>query len=171
MDTGHYAEQDPEPVVKVKKKKKRLEDTVVKFNYSIRIKNEGEIAGYAKNIVDYIPASLEFMSSLNEGWYKKDKNIYNESLKDKKIEPGETKELTLVLSKTMTKSNTGLINNKAKIYTEYNEQGIEDKTEDIGEADILITVSTGSMLRNMTIFLMAIICLCGGMYFIKKENI
>ena len=60
MDTGHYAEQDPEPVVKVELNKKRIENTIVKFRYYIRITNEGEIEGYAKEISDYIPEGLKF---------------------------------------------------------------------------------------------------------------
>ncbi len=53
-DTGHYAEQDPEPVVRVDLNQNRIDNTIIKFKYQIRITNEGEIAGYATEISDYI---------------------------------------------------------------------------------------------------------------------
>ena len=49
-ETGHKAEDDPEEVVKVDLRKSKINDVTVKFNYSIRITNQGEIAGEATEI-------------------------------------------------------------------------------------------------------------------------
>ena len=54
IETGHHAEDDPEEVVKVDLRKSKLDSVVVKFKYHIRITNEGEIEGYAKEIKDRI---------------------------------------------------------------------------------------------------------------------
>lgn len=37
--------------------------------YKIKVTNEGNVAGYAKNIVDYMPKGMQFISELNPSWY------------------------------------------------------------------------------------------------------
>ena len=81
-DTGHYAEQDPEPVVRVDLNQNRIDNTIIKFKYQIRITNEGEIAGYATEISDYIPEGLEFNQADNPLWKEVDGKIVTDQLKD-----------------------------------------------------------------------------------------
>ena len=40
------------------------------WEYAITVKNEGEVEGYTKKIVDYMPKELEFSTELNNSWYK-----------------------------------------------------------------------------------------------------
>ena len=49
-ETGHTAEDDPEAVAKVDLKKSKINNVIVKFRFKIRVKNEGTIAGYVKEI-------------------------------------------------------------------------------------------------------------------------
>ena len=73
---------------------------VVKYKFTIT--NEGVIEGYVKKLADYLPAELKFSSELNKDWYEgKDGVIYNASLANTVIKPGESKEVTLVLTKAM----------------------------------------------------------------------
>ena len=68
--------------------------------YSIKVSNVGDLAGYAKKVVDYLPAETTFNSGLkgNEAWYTGvDGNLYSAALADTLILPGETKEIKLVL--------------------------------------------------------------------------
>ena len=67
-ETGHKAEDDPEAIVKVDLKKSKLNNVVVKFRYSIRVTNEGEIAGEAREVTDYIPEGLKFVQEDNPNW-------------------------------------------------------------------------------------------------------
>ncbi len=130
-----------------------IEGTTAIIEYKIVITNNGEIEGYAKKIQDNIPADLKFSSELNPTWYQTSEGLYNTSLENEVIKPGESKEITLVLTKTMTESNTGLINNTAEIVEAYNEFGIEDSNStpgnkeqsenDFGSADAIISVRTG----------------------------
>ncbi len=69
-ETGYNGLENPEPIVKVEIKSKKLKQTVVKFGYKIQITNEGEIAGYATEISDYIPEGLEFIATDNPLWTK-----------------------------------------------------------------------------------------------------
>ena len=62
------------------------------IEYEIKVTNEGAIEGYAKKIVDYIPKEFKFSSELNKDWYEGgDGAIYNVSLANEIIKPGETK--------------------------------------------------------------------------------
>lgn len=133
---------------------KEINGAVVVLEYTIKVKNTGDIAGYVNNIVDYIPSGLTFSSELNSNWYLSNNNLHTKALQNEKINPGEEKEIKLILTKTMTETSTGLINNRAEIYENYNEYGIADidsipnnekkDEDDLGVADVIIGPSTGS---------------------------
>lgn len=158
---------------------KQLQGATVIIEYQIEVKNAGEVAGYVKNVVDYMPSSLKFSSELNNDWYQSGANLYNTSLSNTKLEAGETKTITLTLTKTMTEENTGLVNNKAEIAESYNEAGILDVDstagnkaqgeDDMGSADVIIGVKTGAMITyvGLTISIIALIGVCA--YFVNKK--
>jgi hypothetical protein len=168
--TKTYEQEDETTLAKVEIGSKVLSGSNVVVEYTIRVTNNGEIAGYAKSIVDYLPSALSFSSSLNSDWYQSGKYIYNSSLANTKIEPGETKEVKLILTKTMTNSNTGLINNKAEIDDSYNTLGIaESDKEDTGSADIIIGVKTGAAVSYVMLTFTIIIIICGVAYLVNKK--
>lgn len=158
---------------------KKLKDTQVVIEYTLRVKNAGEIAGYVRKVVDYKPTSLEFSSTLNKDWYLQGEDLYSSSLANTKIEPGETKELKLILTKTMTESNTGLIGNTAEIAEAYNTSGVNDidstplnkmqKEDDIGQADVIIGIKTGAAISYIIITLTIIMTLGIGAYLVSKK--
>jgi len=122
MATGHTAEDDPESVVKVELNKERLNSTVVKFRYSIRITNEGEIEGYATEITDYIPSGLRFNQADNPLWKEKsDGVITTDQLKDTLLQPGEQAFVTVTLTWVNSENNMGVMvnvdRNKRKMIT------------------------------------------------------
>ena len=170
-----------ETLAKTEIKAKYLRESIAVIEYKIRVTNEGQVSGYAQEIVDYKPTGLEFNSSLNKDWYKEGENLYSKSLANKKIEPGETVELTLILTKKMTESNTGLINNKAEISKSYNTLGIEDidsKTgnkkadeDDLGSADVIISVSTGTLVNYLVVTTLILIIIGIGTFIISKKII
>ena len=98
---------------KVEINRKRINGSMVVLEYTIRVKNTGEIAGYITNVKDYLPSGLEFSSELNQDWYISEGNLYTKSLANTRIEPGESKDIKLILTKNMTEDNVGLINNRA----------------------------------------------------------
>lgn len=140
---------------------KQINGSTVLIEYKIRVTNVGEVEGYAKKIVDYMPNDLKFSSELNKDWYKTNTGLYNSSLANEKIAAGESKELTLVLTKSMTENNTGLVNNTAEIAEAYNELGLADsnstpgnKTQgenDMSSADVIISIKTGEIVFYTTI--------------------
>ena len=172
-------EYDDEDLAKVEIRAKNLDGSTVIIEYKIRVTNEGEMAGYAKQLVDYKPSDLSFNSSLNQDWYQSGDDLYSSSLANEKIEPGETKELTLILTKTMTETNTGLVNNTAEIKEDYNTRGINDldstagnkntSEDDLGSANVIISVSTGAAVSYVAITLSLIAIMAAIAYIISKK--
>ena len=136
--------------------RKRVSGTVVVLEYTIKVKNNGEVAGCANNIVDYLSNGLAFSSELNPDWYLSGNELYTKTFANDVINPGEEKEVKLVLTKTMTNENTGVVNNRAEIAEDYNEYGISDINStpnnnmtgenDMGSADVIIGISTGGRI-------------------------
>lgn len=143
---------------------KYIASTTVYIEYNISVSNVGDVAGYAKKIVDYIPEGMTFNSSLNKDWYTgTDGNLYTSSLADVELKPGETKELKLVLTKQMTEENTGVVNNNAEIYEDFNIYGISDTNStpangvqsenDMSSADAILTIKTGESLIYVSVII------------------
>ena len=138
---------------KVEIHKKQIQGAMVVLEYTMKVKNNGEIAGYVKNIVDYLPSGLTFSSEINKDWYLSGNNLYTKSLENVELKPGEEREVKLILTKTMTNENVGLINNRAEIYQDYNKYGEADmdstpnnqnpNEDDFGSVDVIIQVATG----------------------------
>ena len=145
-----------------------LSDATVIVEYKIVVKNQGAITNYVKKIVDYMPKDMKFNSELNRDWYQSSNgDLYNSSLANTALGPGESKEVTLTLTKKMTSNNTGIINNNAELYEVYNEEGIRDfdstpankvsGEDDMSAADLVIGVKTGDAVIY-TIIISIIIC-------------
>ena len=151
------------------------------IEYKIVITNEGAVAGYAKKIVDYLPKGVSFSTELNKDWYLSDNgNVYNASLANEIINPGESKELTLVVTKKITEDSLGdPINNNAEIYESYNEQGLKDidstpgnkaqDEDDMSTADVIFSIVTGKIIMYTTIILGLVAILGFGVFEIKKR--
>ena len=178
-DTGHKAEDEPEEIVKVDLKKSKLNDVVVKFNYSIRVTNEGEIAGYAKEVSDYIPNGLKFVAEDNPDWTEKDGKIVTRALENTLLQPGESAEVKVLLTWVNSANNMGVMTNTAEISEDYNDYGIPDRDstpnnkvpgeDDIDDAPVMLTVKTGSDVIIYISVACGILAILGvGIFGIKK---
>ena len=176
--TGHKAEDNPEQIVKVDLKDSKINDVTVKFEYSIRVKNEGQIAGYAKEIADYIPQGLKFVKEDNPDWKEQDGKVVTEKLKDTLLKPGETAEVTILLTWINDKKNMGLKVNTAEINKDYNEEGSPDidstpgnkvpGEDDIDDAPVMLTVKTGQERTYIALTGVVLVMLVSGTALIKK---
>lgn len=150
---------------KVEVHSKLINTTTAIIEYKIVVTNVGEVEGYAKKIADYLPSDLKFSSELNTDWYADGSDLYSTSLANEKLKAGESRELTLTLTKSMNENNTGLINNMAEIAESYNELGVADSNSaggnkikgenDMSSADVIISISTGEIVlyTSMTIII------------------
>lgn len=180
METGHYAEQDPEPVVKVEINKKRLNDTVIKFRYSIRVKNEGEIEGYATEISDYIPNGLKFNQADNPKWKEVNGKITTDQLKDTLLKPGDTATVDVLLTWVNSEDNMGVMTNVAEISKDKNDSNTKDidstpnnkksGEDDIDDAPVALTVVAGSK-PTYIILISSILAIIGASVFVIKKYV
>ena len=177
--TGHKAEDNPEQVVKVELNRKKLNSVTVKFRYSIRVTNEGDIAGYAKQIKDYIPEGLKFDAKDNPDWKDEGNNIITtRKLENTLLQPGQSAEVEVLLTWKNDKNNLGLKVNTAEISEDYNEKHVHDKDstpnnkvpgeDDIDDAPVLLSISTGAAKLYIALSCTVLITLAGGIVLIKK---
>ena len=178
-ETGNKAEDTQKGIVKVELNNKRINDVIVKFRYSIRITNEGKIAGYAKEITDYVPQGLKFVAEDNEGWTDKGNNVITTRLLENTLlQPGESAEVTVVLTWINGGDNLGLKTNIAEISEDYNEKGIPDidskpnnqvpGEDDIDNAPVLLSILTGKIKLYATLGLIILVTIGSGVVLIKR---
>jgi uncharacterized repeat protein (TIGR01451 family) len=159
-------------LAKIEIPSKVLSGSTVLIEYTIKITNNGDLAGNIQEITDYLPDNVKFNSELNSDWYiGTDGNIYNNSLANTTIASGETKTLTLVLTKNMTTSNVGTTKNTVEITKYTNSRELKDvNTSDNKDyAEIVIGIKTGDVVMYITLVILSIIIIAGGVYFIKKK--
>ncbi len=177
--TGHTPEQDPEPIVKVDLDRKKLDSVTVKFRYSIRITNQGDIAGYAKEITDYVPEGLKFLAEDNPGWTDAGNNVIKTNLlADRLLQPGESADIEVVLTWINAQDNMGLKTNTAEISEDYNDRGIPDRDstpdnkkpgeDDIDDAPVMLSVKTGQIPMYTALGFSILSIIAGGVTLIKK---
>lgn len=169
-------------LAKTELKAKQFVGSVIIVEYEIDIKNEGEGSGYVNDVVDYIPEGLEFKSEMNSNWYLgADGVLHNESLKDQRIEPNETKTLKLLLIRTinndsgMTLVNSAEINDSISTNESYDIDSIAGNNkkgeDDISEASLIISVSTGREIVLVGAILVALVSTLVMIVIIKKKGV
>lgn len=177
IKTYNYGEST---LAKVELDRKYINNTNVIIEYKIKVTNEGELDGYVTSIADYLPEDVKFNAELNNNWYVENQVAYSTSLANTKLAPGETAEITLIVTKATTDSNTGIINNRAEIYDAYNELGIVDidsrpgnnvtTEDDYGKADVILGIKTGRMVLYIGLSMTLLTISAISIYLIKKKN-
>ena len=181
VETGHTGYENPEPVVKVDLQRSNIKNVTVKFEYTIKITNEGEIEGYAKEISDYIPEGLKFVAEDNKDWKEVDGKVVTDQLKDTLLQPGESAEVTIILTWINNENNMGVKTNTAEISKDYNKYGTPDidstpnnkvpGEDDIDDAPVMLTVRTGMPKQYIGTIFVVLVVVTAGFVFIKKKVI
>ena len=184
--TGIRKNSENEPVAKVELDRKKLNKTTVKFVYKIRVTNEGEIAGYATEITDFIPSGLEFKAEDNKkfGWTKSGNDkVTTRALETKLLQPGQSAEVEIVFTWKKDKNNLGVKTNIAEItedYNEYNSKDIDstpknkknpydkEQEDDDDFALVVLSLKTGKAASYIGLTTIVVAVLAGGVYLIKK---
>ena len=171
-----------EKLAKTELPAKQISGSTVIVEYGIEIKNEGEIPGYASEIIDYLPSDFKFSSEMNKSWYiSTDNQLHSVSLANQIINPGESKTITLVLTKTMTENNIGTSVNTAEIAKTSNSLAIADKDstpgnkasneDDYSDAKVIISIKTGGVLiAALVVSIMLVIFMIVAIMIIKKRG-
>lgn len=176
---------EKEPIASVVIDKKKLKSTVVKFVYNIKVVNEGEIAGYATELTDYIPEGLKFDAEDNPLWsLAEDGKITTRALETVLLEPGQSATVPVTFTWINGADNLGVKTNIAAITEDYNDKGIEDIDSTPGNEDIpkyegeqeddddfalvILTLKTGSEKTYIALILTIVTIISLGALGIKK---
>ena len=181
IESGHTGDENPEPAVKVDLKEKKLNSVTVKFAYKIKVTNEGEIAGYAKEVKDHVPEGLEFIQEDNPDWYKcEDGTVATAKLANTLLQPGESATVEIVLEWINSSENMGQKMNYAEISKDYNDSNTPDidskpnnfdkkpVEDDEDEAPVILSIQTGEAIMYIGLTLVVLITLTSGILLIKK---
>ena len=179
-ETRHNGDMKPEPVVKVDLKKSKVKNVVVKFEYQIRVENQGQIAGYAKEVSDYIPQGLKFVKDDNQNWREVDGKIVTNQLENTLLQPGESTTISVILTWINDSNNLGLKTNIAEISEDADDHGNPitdidstpnnqvDGEDDQDNAPVIITIRTGETTIYTSVIIAVIAIIGAGAYGIKK---
>ena len=151
---------------------KYINSTDIFVEYTFTIKNNGEVSGYVGKIQDNLPSGLAFSSELDKNWYKgADGMLYNSELSNTIINPGETKKVTLTLTKQMNEDNTGTIKNTGSLQEVKNVSAIEEESTEnnTDSAQLIVSIKTGSPVMYISITLTCIAIIATGAYTINKK--
>lgn len=176
---------EPEPIAAVTIDKKKLNSTVVKFVYNIKVVNEGDIEGYATELTDYIPEGLKFVAEDNPLWtLEEDGKITTRALETTLLKPGESAVVPVTFTWINGADNLGLKTNIAAITEDYNEKGVPDEDSTPGNEDIpnydkeqeddddfalvILTLKTGKAVSYIWLGLIVVAILASGTIAIKK---
>ena len=167
--------EDSTGIAKVDLVGKNLKKTTVKFVYKIKVINEGEVAGYATEVEDYIPKGLKFVQADNPNWkLVKDNVAVTDQLKDVLLEPGQTATIEIVLTWKNSASNMGVKTNWAEIKEDSGDDidSVPDNNkkeeDDEDNAKVVLSIKTGSVQTYILLVLTSVAILGGGTFAIKK---
>ena len=178
-ETGYNGHENPEPVVKVDLHKKKLKDVIVKFGYGITITNEGDIAGYATEITDYVPEGLKFDPADNPQWKDEGNNVIStKQLENTLLQPGESKTIEVIFTWINSKDNMGQKTNTAEISEDKNEYDVPDRDstpdnkkegeDDIDIAKVILAITTGKANTYFTFTLSLLAVMAIGIALIRR---
>ena len=166
--------------IRVEVDRKKVDTTTIQFYYYITVTNEGEIAGYATEITDYIPDGLYFDQADNPEWVQEsEKVISTNALAKTLLQPGESASIQVVLRWVQSPDNTGEFINIAEISEDWNEYDSPDvdstpdnqvpTEDDYDTAPVLVSISTGLGGQPYIILTTAVLTILGtGIFLIKK---
>ncbi len=179
-NTGHTAETSKnEAPVKIEIKASDVKKVKIQYVYTIRVTNEGEIEGYAKEVTDYVPKGLKFVKEDNPDWYEiSDGVIGTKALENTLLKPGESAEVQVVLTWINGQENFGEKINLAEISKDENPSGSPDidstpnnqkaEEDDIDDAPVILAVKTGTTRIYAGLTMIILVTFAGGISLIKK---
>ena len=138
--------------------RKNVDDTDVKVEYTIKVKNTGKVDGIA-TIRENIPEGMSLVN--NDGTWEEQDGYIEKVITD--IKAGETKEYKITLSWNKGNNNLGEKDNTVEIIKTGNIPGFKEQNVDDNSstARVLINVSTGSVPWPLVIALIALVGLEG----------
>ena len=154
---------DRSKLAKIEIRAQEIEGSVVTIKYDIVVTNNGEVPVKIEEIEDTALGGLEFSQNGNFNWnVQQDGKAINKSLMNEELQAGESKVLSVSLTKTMTADDTGTYTNNANIKKISNQKDIEESNiqNNSSQAQVIISISTGlAVYISITVIVIALIVL------------
>ena len=134
--------------------RKDVEKTNIQIVYRIRVINNGEVEG-AVTIEDKLPEGMSLAN--NDGTWEEQDGVLRKIIPE--INPGETKEYTVVLNWNTAENNMGEKDNIISIVDTQNVPGFVDNNDkdNTSNANVIIAVETGELPIGLILALVALL--------------
>ena len=134
--------------------RKDVEKTKIQIVYRIRVINSGEVEG-AVTIEDKLPEGMSLAN--NDGTWEEQDGVLRKIIPE--INPGETKEYTVVLNWNTAENNMGEKDNVINIVDTQNVPGFIDNNDkdNTSNANVIISVETGELPIGLIFALVALV--------------
>ena len=134
--------------------RKDVEETNIQIVYRIRVTNSGEVEG-AVTIEDKLPEGMSLAN--NDGTWEEQDGVLRKIIPE--INPGETKEYTVVLNWNIAENNMGEKDNVINIVDTQNVPGFVDNNDkdNTSNANVIIAVETGELPIGLIVALAALL--------------
>lgn len=156
-------------ITKFDVKENRLKYLELTLEYKIVVTNVGNKEGTLNSIVDRIPNGLYMNVNENKGWSLYN-NVATYSMKNTILQPGETKEVTIVLHYNGSSEATGKFINYASFEAdgEIDSDNIEN-TNNLAKATFILSIKTGQEIIIYPLLTFSALAIIGlGVAGIKK---
>lgn len=172
-------QQKKEGPVKYEINEKDIKKVVVKYAFTIRVTNEGEIAGYAEEVKDYVPEGLKFVQDDNPDWRQlEDGSVVTNKLAGTLLQPGASAEVQIILTWINGAQNIGEKVNWAEISKDKNDSdapdvdstpdNFEKGEDDIDNSPVILAVKSGSAKIYIGLITIILLTFALGIDLIKK---
>ena len=151
---GERREPTNGKIEKVEIYRKSTEETSVQVEYKIKVSNTGEVSGNA-TIEENIPEGMSLAN--NDGTWEEQAGVLRKIIAE--INPGETKEYTVVLDWNTAETNMGEKDNIVSIVDTQNIPGFVDNNDkdNTSNANVIISVETGELPIGLILALVALV--------------
>ncbi len=148
-------------VTKIEIKSKQIKKVDMKLRYNIKVANVGETTMTIGTIIDELPNGLELSKEDSKDWTEENGTIKNSTLAEVVLNPGESREVTVVAKWKNDVTNFGEKTNIAKLQDSTNPYGYPDSdpSNDIGKVTSLIFIGTGLEVGVILIYAAVLITL------------
>ena len=143
---GGESIETKDELYKVEMHRSKVETADISIKYKIRISNVGEIEGTVNTLTEVIPNGYSFYQEDNSIVWEDNKGILTTTeLQDETIQPGEYKEIEIVLRWNKGADNFGEKDNLVVLSNISNPAGYEDiyKEDNSSRDKMIVAISTG----------------------------
>ncbi len=168
--TQKVGEEQKGKLIKIDVAKDEVKNTTIRVTYVLKVKNIGEIEGYATELVDYIPADFKLVE--DGTWKIKEDKAVTTKLKNTLLKPGESTTIEITFDWKLTEDNIGSRINEGKITKYENIYNAKDPTEDNNDKEeMLVQVRTGSTwVFKVVAALVALWMIVGIIFLLRKAK-